>query len=166
MNIDAEMVKRKEVAGSTRDGKPIVFIETHGGLYAFFAKKDSEIKALGVGAHIAIAKFMAEKENPGIIWQEDFIQKNEEAEMSLQKSENQQKRITKLMFDPETKPESSPSDFFFVYHMPTRVASLMKKEKIEKYAEKGFFDDSFLVRDTNLTTIALPPSEHPSFGSK
>lgn len=166
MNIDAEMVKRKEVAGVTREGKPIVFIETHGGLYAFFAKKDSEVKALGVGAHLAIAQFMAEKENPGIIWEKDFIQKSELDENNLQKSENQQLRITKVMFDPEISSEKSPSDIFFVYHMPTRVPTLMKKEKIEKYAQKGFFDDSFLIRDTNLTTTVLPFSEHPQFRGK
>ena len=67
MNIDeSEVISRKTVGKLGEDG--VVELVTKGGLNLVFAKIKGKIEALGAGSHKAIARFLARKKEPGIIW--------------------------------------------------------------------------------------------------
>lgn len=86
MKIDANQIKEKHIAGQTKDGDPVVYIETVGGLCAFFAKQEGKIAAIGAAPHKEIAKFLSEKKSPGIKWNEEDMSKAEgEFFMNLRK---------------------------------------------------------------------------------
>jgi hypothetical protein len=70
--IESHHIEEKSVVGkNTRNGTPVVYIKTHGGLHCFFANMDGVIRCVGAAPHKAIAKFLAEKRFPGFFkWSE------------------------------------------------------------------------------------------------
>lgn len=84
MKIDKDQIAETFIAGKTKDGKNIVYVATHGGLHAFFCKdEDGNVSSIGAAPHKAIARFLAEKKEPGIKWNEDFNKSEDLQKMGL-----------------------------------------------------------------------------------
>jgi hypothetical protein len=83
MKIDKDQIAETFIAGKTKDGKNIVYVATHGGLHAFFCKDENgDISAIGAAPHKSIAKFLAEKKESGIKWNEELDKSEELGKMS------------------------------------------------------------------------------------
>lgn len=77
--MDQISITEKQLAGKPRrvgtlKGDPVFLLATRGGLHVVAAKK----KLLGVGPHPAVAKHIAEKREPEIVF--DALQKGDLAE--------------------------------------------------------------------------------------
>ena len=77
MVINPNQIKEKKIVGQTSDGQPVLMVLTHGGLYAFFTRKNGSIETLSTGAHRGIASWMAEKREPTIKWNAEFLKSEE-----------------------------------------------------------------------------------------
>ena len=67
MNLDAKNILKKEVIGKL-NGLPVSLVVTKGGLHLIFCSKNGRQEALGTGPHAGIARWIAEKSQPGIMW--------------------------------------------------------------------------------------------------
>lgn len=67
MILDKAQIKKKEVIGVYKS-TPVHLVETKGGLSIVLLSKAGSMEAVGVGAHPAVAKYMAEKKEPSIEW--------------------------------------------------------------------------------------------------
>ena len=144
MKIPSEEIEVKEIAGKTKDGEPIVYVETKGGLHAFFCKKNEGVEAIGIAPHKEIAKFFAEKKNPDIVWNSSFLSKSE--------SSPEQEMFDKLrsFLFLKTEPiEQNPQDVYVVYNTKDKEISLVKHEELHEDLSK--FDEYSLIRDLACT---------------
>lgn len=147
MKISADQIDKKAIAGQTKDGKPIVYIATRGGLHAFFMKdEDGSISAIGAAPHRAIAKFLAGKK-ADIEWKEDF-HKSEELEKS---EEVLFQRLRSAIFSGTTGTDDK-SGIFMVYDVDNKTIEIMKKEVLEEEIKEGKISKFALVRDTSLSS--------------
>src|ERR1051326_2469549 len=96
MKLSADQIEKKTIAGTTKEGNPVVYIATKGGLYAFFTKdEEGNIASIGAAPQRAIAKFLASKKKD-IAWKDDF-HKSED----LAKSEGELfQRMRSALFTP------------------------------------------------------------------
>jgi hypothetical protein len=142
MKIPAEEIKTKEIAGETKDGRPVVYIETVGGLHAFFCKdEDGKISALGAAPHAAIAKFLAEKKED-IEWNE--IKKSEEISLF--------DRLRDAIFMPSLPEPVGDENLFAVYDISKSEIEIMYSEEL---LSKNISEWA-LVRSLALTEPAVP----------
>lgn len=65
LNITAKHTKSKRKIG-TLHGQPVVELETTGGLHLIVAPDGNSVKVLGTGPHRAVARFIAEKNEPDL----------------------------------------------------------------------------------------------------
>lgn len=63
MDIDKKQIKIKRQIG-TMDGKPVIEVETIGGLFLVVMEKNGKIETLGVGPHRAVSRHIAKMRNP------------------------------------------------------------------------------------------------------
>lgn len=118
----------KSIAGECKDGKPIVYIQTTGGLHAVFKKnKDSQIEAIAAAPHIGIMKWLAEKKEPDLKWKEGF--ENDD----LNKSEKVYfDELRKMIFSPKAKNLISKNeDIYLVYDYHSNKIEMMDKEELK-----------------------------------
>ena len=54
MKIDEKSILSRDIVGKTESGTPVLLIVTHGGLYAFFTKKNDKIETLSMAPQVAI----------------------------------------------------------------------------------------------------------------
>lgn len=145
MKISKEEIQTKEVAGHTKNGNPVIYIETVGGLHGFFAKdEDGNISALGLAPHKEIGRFFAQKKDPDIVWSNSFLSKSE--------SNPEQEMFDKLrnFLFLKTEPiEQNPQDVYVVYNTNTKEVSLVKHEEIHENLSK--MDEYSLIRDLACT---------------
>ena len=152
MKIDAKQIKTKAVAGETKDGNAIVYIETVGGLHAFFTKEDGKIAAIGAAPHREIARFLSDKHSSGIKWNDDFITKSE---CALVKSEGEYfKKLRKMMFMPAMDVDG-PEDIILVYDTSKLTIEIVKKEDFEESLKKGEYQPYSLARSASLKRTAV-----------
>lgn len=78
VTLDKNQIKKREVIGDYKN-TPVHLVETKGGLSIIFMIKSGTSEAVGVGAHPAVAKYMAEQKEPSINWHGSLV-KNEEAQ--------------------------------------------------------------------------------------
>lgn len=143
MDLTPNLVKTKTIAGYDQDGKPIVYVATHGGLHAFFGRTSATgYEALGSGPLREVAKFLAEKKRPGVKWTEDFLIKSDDPErvpklfleFFFSKSENQ---LGKLV---------GHRDLYLVYH-PEHGFDALHEEDIKDAS----LPEGTLVRRSDLS---------------
>lgn len=162
MKIAPELIKTKAKAGKTEDGSPVMYIETHGGLHAFFSKKEEKWVALGAAQHRAIASFFAEKKAESellgkIKWTEDFLGKSE------QESRTEADRLRNEFFYP-VELKKTPGDYL-VYDLTTKEIDLMDHENVSYGIENQLFSENTLIRrehEAKPTWI----NKHPDFLNK
>ncbi len=164
MKIEENQIQHKEIAGKTSDGDPVVYICTHGGLHAFFSKKDNTIESLGMAPHVGIAKWMTEKKSPGIKWKESFEKSEGNTLEDLKKSqENQFHRFRNAIFAPVSLIKSEPNDNYLIYDTSISVIGIMHKDEIRDGLRSGDIDSHCLVRNLNLNEPAELLYKHKEF---
>lgn len=128
MRIAPEHIEMKQLAGKTKDGEPIVYVVTKGGLHSLFTKKDGSIVTLGAAPHKAVAIWLAEKKSPDIEWESHF----KDSEMKKSQSEAEMyNRLRTLMFRDDVLAKSESSDVYLVYNIPEREILVMHKEEVQ-----------------------------------
>lgn len=160
LNLDAKEVDEKIEAGKTKDGRPVVYIYTKGGLHAFFTrkKKTSDIEPIGIGSHKAVAKWMAEKKED-IKWKGDFA-KTEDCP-SLIKSTDNKKRLNRLLNNPKVfKDSTDKSDTLIVKDWRSKEIILIKKEDLLLAVKNQIIGNDVIVRDLNMCTNPMTASEY------
>ena len=142
MKISADQIEERKIAGTTKDGNPIVYVITKGGLHAFFSKsKDGEIETLAAAPHKAIAKWLAEKRSPDIEWKELDIEK---AEIDLFN------RVRNVVFSKPIKTAAQPEkQSYLVYNISRCDIEVMTKAEIETNLNN--INEYCLVKDLSLT---------------
>jgi hypothetical protein len=157
MKITEDLIKNKFVAGHTGDGKPIVFVETHGGLFACFAKsRDGTFETLATAPHKAILRWMCEKKDKGIQWSPDF--KGEQV-TDVQKFET----LRFALMGPEQMHKSDTSDYI-VYDVANQVIAVMDQEELEKSIKSGEIPPNAIMRKADCSGKVTVASMHPVFG--
>jgi hypothetical protein len=159
MKIEPGHIDKKEIAGTTKDGKNVVYIATHGGLHAFFIKSDSgEIVAIGAAPHKAIGKFLAEKKEPGIKWKEDFLGKSEAAS-----KEDLFLKFRKFMFTDVPLQKTEQTDIYLVYRVDHLEIVAMKKHEVIESLKSGTISKYDIIRDINAFQKASCIKDHEDF---
>lgn len=68
MHITKEHIDYKKVIGKLRkNGAPVHEVRTTGGLYLVIASDGKNLRTLGTGPHRAVARFIAEKNEPDLL---------------------------------------------------------------------------------------------------
>jgi hypothetical protein len=154
MKISSDQIKTKAIAGKTKDGRPVVFIATKGGLNAFFVKgEDGTISSIGAAPHRAIARFLAGKKED-IDWNDDFAK----SEDSLEKSEDVLfQKLRSAIFCPQVDHDEAAvkkSDVYMVYDITKCSIAVMSKAELEQEIKDHRADELSLIRDTSLSDRA------------
>ncbi len=68
MNIDAKQIDQKPKKVGNLNGKPVWHLRTKGGLHVVVMQKNGGFEALGTGPHRAVARHIANKQEPDIVW--------------------------------------------------------------------------------------------------
>ncbi len=69
VNITAEHIAYKKKIGTLR-GKPVIEIATTGGLHLLVISKADGVETIGAGPHKAVARHIAKKKHPEILFSE------------------------------------------------------------------------------------------------
>jgi hypothetical protein len=70
MNIEPKHIASKRRIGTRRSGEPVVEILLKGGLHLVTTIEKGKPKTIGAGPHRAVARWMAEKNDPDITIEE------------------------------------------------------------------------------------------------
>lgn len=70
MQIDRKQIDEKPKKVGNLNGKPIFHIRTKGGLHVLVMQKNGTYETLGTGPHRAVARHIASKHEPEIVWSE------------------------------------------------------------------------------------------------
>ena len=165
MRIDNEMVLKKEISGTRKDGSPVVMIVTYGGLYAFFSKNNNgDVETLGMAPHKAIAAWMAEQKAKDIKWNEGFLKSEKTDTETLSKSEdNIYIKLRNLLFNDTLVKSEIKSDYYIIYDLNDISIGVMKKNEIQEMLDSGEAHNNYLVRNLNLTEPYEFITEHKEF---
>lgn len=169
MNITPNLIAVQQIAGSSKEGKPVLYVLSKGGLHAFFTKDtNGTVVTLGTAPHRAIAMWMAEKRDPGLKWDADF-KKSEVDYDSLHKSEAETfVKLHTLFFYPVEGADlikGEPKDEYFVYDTRTKVIGVMDSETVSESIKKGEIDRFCLIRPTDLSEPPSVMEFHPRYFS-
>lgn len=151
MIIDKSMIASQQLAGKTKQGSPVLYIMTHGGLHGFFTKnKKNEVETLATAPHKAIAAWMSEKKAGGINWDKAFT-KSEPELASLSKSEKTRfDKFRDLLFSNKTT-DLQKSEYYFVYDIKKSVIGLLSEEEIkERVKDNPASQKGIVVRNASL----------------
>lgn len=156
MKISDDLIKRKKVAGWTQDGRPLLLVETHGGLYAMFLKKkQGGFEAIAAAPHLAVCCFMAEKREPHVRWQEDLLHKSEK------QAEERAYRILKEAATADKVPGDENSGDYIVWDPVNSLAAVMDVFTLRDAIKKGEVDPTDVVRRVELTDEPHMAVVHP-----
>lgn len=158
MKIPPDEIDIKEVAGKTKDGRPVVYIATKGGLHAFFSKdEDGKVAAIGAAPMKAVAKFLAGKKED-VRWNEEFSKSED-----LSKSEKGLfDDLRKMMFLPSL-PEAERSDVYLVYDTSAVTISMIAKSELEEEIRTNKINRFSLLRDMSMVNAFYTVHSHPDF---
>jgi len=156
MKIDLDQVSEKKIVGATFDKDPIMYILTHGGLHCFFQKSKSEVKTLSMAPHKAVAKWMAEKAEPKIKWNEDMVKSED-----LMKSDIDLYSKLLAYFATPIQTDFPDSPLYVTFNTETDDIGLSKKEDLQKlsYTDKS----KMVVRNISLNSLPDVLLSHKDF---
>ena len=152
MIIKEEQIAEKKLAGVSGKDSPVLYIVSKGGLHAFFTKKDGQIESLGAAPHKAIAMWMAEKRDPELKWNKEFLSKTEYDQSDLAKSIKRKfEEIRVMFFDPIIQKSENISEEYTVYDYANKTfLSMNKSEIIESVINKSL-DKLAMVRPSDFS---------------
>lgn len=70
MNLTAEQIDEKPKKVGDLKGRPVFHLRTKGGLHVLVTPRGASFETLGTGPHRAVARHIAQKHEPDIIWSE------------------------------------------------------------------------------------------------
>ncbi len=70
MQITMKEVEGKPRKLGTLKGRPVMHVRTKGGLHIIAAPKGGSFETLGMAHHVAVAKHMAQRYEPDVVWTE------------------------------------------------------------------------------------------------
>ena len=164
MKISENLIKDKKIVGVSSSGKPILMVETHGGLFAFFTKNEwGHVDTLATAAHKAIGVWLSEKKDPGLQWNQTF----DKSEGGNSENDNRYKSLYKSLFSPgsQSLSKSQLSDYFIVFDPETKNISLMTKNEVKYEIAIGELKKHYLIRDAALTAPVSRAEFHQLFKS-
>ena len=162
MKITEKQLKDKQLAGKTKEGKPVLYVETHGGLHLFFVKKDKKLESLSAAPHKAIAQWMAEKKEK-INWGKDFLGKSEMA-MDLQKNEEALfLKLRSLLWGKSQDSIEKNRDSFLLYDHHSKEFQFLGKSELIEEIEEGKVNRFSVIRELSLEDPASLISDHKKF---
>lgn len=68
MDISSEQISEKPKKVGTLKGRPVFSMRTKGGLYMLVAPKGQSFETLGTGPHRGVARHIAQKHEPDVVW--------------------------------------------------------------------------------------------------
>lgn len=100
MNIKECHIASKKRIGTTKDGQPVIEMLLKGGLVLITTIQDGKPKTIAAGPHIAVARWMSEKNEPGMTLEE--LSKSESVSLRgiLSVSEEYQKIVDNWNLQP------------------------------------------------------------------
>jgi hypothetical protein len=147
MKIKDTDIAAKSIAGEDENGKPIVYVQTTGGLHAVFKRaKDGSVESIAAAPHIGIMKWLAEKKEPNLKWKNNFNNSNE-----LEKAEESMfLRMRNIFFSPKTDaPLPNPNGLLMVYNIDNSSIQIIEKSELNKTS----IVSSSLIRDLSLNDV-------------
>jgi hypothetical protein len=151
MTITEDQIADKKIAGTAGEGNPVLYIVSKGGLHAFFVKKNGQIQSLGAAPHKAIAMWLAEKRDPDVKWNKEFLSKSEYERLDLAKSVARRFTEIRNMFFGEVCKSEGNSDDYLVYDSFSRQFMSMTKAEIIAGVKSGTLDKFAMVRPADLS---------------
>lgn len=70
MNLTTNQIDEKPKKVGDLRGRPVFHLRTKGGLHVLVMAKGASFETLGTGPHRAVARHIAQKHEPGIVWSE------------------------------------------------------------------------------------------------
>lgn len=136
MRLDTEHIKEKKVVGKISDGRPVVMIETHGGLFAMFARgKHSDVETLATAPHKAICAFLAEEK---VKKDGDEIKWNDKLDETVKSEEQDRFEILrKKLFDPELGLAKAECHSYLFYDQVEGSFELIGESELQKAIDAG-----------------------------
>lgn len=80
MQIDAKQIDQKPKKVGSVNGKPVFHLRTKGGLHILVMQKGGSYETLGTGPHRAVARHIASRHEPDIVW--DSLSKADHVDVS------------------------------------------------------------------------------------
>lgn len=139
-------IKDKKVVGHMSDDRPIVMVETYGGLFAFFTKsKDGSVETLAAAPHRAIGAFMCEQKDPDIKWNKriDEISKTEASELFTS--------LRDRMLSPDLSLVKSDEQYYLYYDHNEGTFELVHGADLQDMARSGEIDVFGLIRKADFS---------------
>lgn len=166
MKIDEKSILSKEIVGLTSEGNPVLLVVTHGGLYAFFTKKEDKIETLSMAPQVAIGAWMAEKKET-IKWNDGFLKSEKYQYNNLIKSEGEMfKKLRKAMMSPTLNLNCVKEEgYYYIYDTSTFDIGIMHKEDIKWGLQKKEISDLCLVRNLTLAEPIYVIRNHKEFNN-
>ena len=161
MKITEHLIKDKQIVGLSSKGEPVLMVETNGGLFAFFTKgENGQVETLAAAAHKAIGAWMAEKKDPGLQWNKDFLKAEPNGPSDIKISGI----LRKAMFAPTADNlQKNISDVYIVYDPSTFVIGIMDESTIKEGITAGEIGRHCLIRNTSLQDVVCRIETHPLF---
>ena len=146
MKLGEDHIKDKKVVGHTPDGDPIVMIETHGGLFAFFTKsKSGGIETIAAAPHRGIGAFMCEQKKPGIKWNKRID------EVSKSQADELFDTLRKRMFSEETALSKSDEPYYVYYDHRNATFELVHRDDLKEMVQAGEIDPFGFLRKADFS---------------
>lgn len=139
---DDHLKERPKVVGHTGDGRPIVMVETKGGLFAFFAKKDGKVQTLAAAPHRAIGAFLCEQKDREIKWN-DKLDELSKTDLFL--------AVRDRMLSTEIALSKTDTEYYLHYDQNEATIHLAHVDEIRAMVESGEIDPFSIVRKSDLS---------------
>lgn len=166
MKISGDLLKDKKLAGKDKEGKPIIMVETHGGLFAFFRKASGGgYETVAAAPHKAVAAWMCEVKCHGVRWEPGF--------MEVKKSEeDRREQLRQTIFGPSLDLAKTvdgipvdPSDYF-AYDTRTGEVSVVDLQFLVEGVRNRTLGDEVVVRRVDLDDKPAIARYHPDVVTK
>lgn len=155
MNIPKDQIEAKSYAGECGDGSGIVYVQTKGGLHAFFTKNsDGQVESIAASPHKAISMWMAEKKDPKIKWDSGFMS---DGPTAMEKSETALfDRLRETIFCPHVSlSKSSASGSYMVYDWKKAQIQICPLDELFEMIAQKELKGHELVRPSDLSAPAI-----------
>jgi hypothetical protein len=142
MKITENQILSRKVAGHTKEGEPIVYVVTKGGLHAFFKRaEDGNIETLAAAPHKAIGKWLTEQKSKGLTWNETDLDKSEDDLFD---------KLRRMLFAKLDQPIPNPDEWQILYNPIEKKIGLVQKSDLPELIKSDLSLKYAWIRDISL----------------
>lgn len=73
MKLESKHIKISEIVGRAKNGTPILYVQTHGGLHCIFGNNNGKIEVLSAMPHLGMCYWLAQKKQPDAAWDQEKV---------------------------------------------------------------------------------------------